>query len=396
MAKRKSTSGQGTDDPGIDVRHRQHCPGPRHDARGRWQCCSPGYQAQYFDKRAGKPFRKTFDSLSTAKQWRSDAIKALESGEVVRTTSRTVGQALDELVTGMGSGAILDRSGRRYKPATVRSYEQAARTYLKPLAKLKLSEVRRADVQRIVGKMTAAGLSGSTVRNKLDPLRVVYRRALNAEEVNRNPTERLELPANDAKQRKPASLDRSEALLAALPDSERSAWAVAIYAGLRAGELRALRWTDIDFAAGVIRVERGWDDQEGEQDTKTAAGKRTVPLAGKVRSELERHQRDTGRSGTDLVFGRTASEAFTRSTMRARAIKAWTAAGLEPLTPHEGRHSAGSYMAKAGMDLIEARDALGHADTRTTANIYQHALPGWHEQAAAKLDAFYGGEQAAA
>ncbi len=56
-----------------------------------------------------------------------------------------------------------------------------------------LGEVHRSDVQRLVDEMHAAGLAGSTVRNKLDPLRVVYRRAIQDDELVRNPAEKLRL-----------------------------------------------------------------------------------------------------------------------------------------------------------------------------------------------------------
>jgi integrase len=88
------------------------------------------------------------------------------------------------------------------------------------------------------------------------------------------------------------------------------------------------------------------------------------------------------------VFGRTRTAAFVRSTLRSRALKAWAAAELEPLTPHEARHTAASYMAAAGLTPKEAQEAMGHADIRTTLNIYAKAVPGWQQQAAAKLDAY--------
>lgn len=56
----------------------------------------------------------------------------------------------------------------------------------------------------------------------------------------------------------------AEALIAALPESEQAFWALALFAGLRRGELRALQVDDIDFEAGLVRVQRGWNDVEGE------------------------------------------------------------------------------------------------------------------------------------
>ena len=375
---------------GIDVRHRKACAAPRADGR----CCGASYQAHVYDASTGQRLRKTFATRTAAKQWRQDALVALRRGDgaVLRPAAgATVGEALVGLLEGMRDGTVLDRSGRRYRPATIRGYEQATRLYLNPaLGALQLAEVRRRDVQALVDRMHADGLTGSTIRNKLDPLRVLYRRAIEDEELAVSPAERLRLPQLTPKPRTIAAPDRAAALIGALPASERAAWACAIYAGLRVGELRALRWRHIDFEHGVLRVEAGWDDVDGEQDTKTAAGTRTVPLTGRVRAELARHRLATGRGSDDLCFGRTANTAFVRSTLRYRAVAAWAAAGLEPLTPHEGRHTAASYLAAAGLTPKEAQTAMGHADIRTTLNIYAKVVPGWEQGAAAKLDAYLG------
>jgi integrase len=100
----------------------------------------------------------------------------------------------------------------------------------------------------------------------------------------------------------------------------------------------------------VIRVERSWDPVKGPTDVKTGAGRRAVPMAFVVRRELMAHNARTGRDGPDLVFGRTATEVFYASTIRARANKALKQAGLEPLTPHEARQCAISYVIAAGLD----------------------------------------------
>ena len=80
------------------------------------------------------------------------------------------------------------------------------------------------------------------------------------------------------------------ALLAALPEGERALWACAFYAGLRRGELRALRWGDVDLPARVIHVQRGWDAVEGEQAAKSAAGNRRVPILELLARELAAHK----------------------------------------------------------------------------------------------------------
>src|SRR4051812_46314007 len=176
---------------GIEIRHRKTCTRKRADGR----CCDAGYQAHVWDARNNKRIRRTFPTRSAAKQWRQDAVVALRKGEspvpTVPTDAEigpTVAEALDNLVAGMRDGTVLDRTGRRYRPATVRSYSEASRKYLKPaFGPHGLREVQRRDVQRLVDRMHADGLKGSTIRNKLDPLRVVYRRAVQDDEIDRSP-----------------------------------------------------------------------------------------------------------------------------------------------------------------------------------------------------------------
>ena len=288
----------------------------------------------------------------------------------------------------MRDGSVLDRSGKPYKPATCRSYEQAVRRYLEPvLGGRRLQDVHRRDVQALVDVLRADGLSASTVHNKLDPLRVLYRRAVRDELVAVDPTDGLELPANRGRRERVAAPERAGALIAAAPEQDRALWACAFFAGLRRGELRALHWTHVNFDAGVIRVERGWDDVEGDQEAKTDAGRRNVPLAGPLRRELAAHKLRTGRTGDELVFGRTATLPFIPSTVRRRTLTAWATAGLEPLTPHEARHCFASYLLASGVNLKQLATYVGHTDVRTTLNVYAHLLPDDLDTARAALDA---------
>ena len=96
--------------------------------------------------------------------------------------------------------------------------------------------------------------------------------------------------------------------------------------GARRGELQALRVCDIDFETNVVAVERGWDQEEGVIEPKSLAGRRTVPLLAILRDYLEVSLEATGRSGEDLLFGRTTEEAFYASTIDHRAKRAWKVA----------------------------------------------------------------------
>ena len=88
------------------------------------------------------------------------------------------------------------------------------------------------------------------------------------------------------------------------------------------------------------------------------------------------------------MFGRTATEPFYGSTVRARANAAWSAAGLEPITPHEARHCAISYFIASGMDWKRISTYAGHSDIRQTWNRYGHLIPGADVEAGERLSAY--------
>lgn len=71
----------------------------------------------------------------------------------------------------MRDGIVRTRSGRRYKPSAIRSFESNLALHIYPaLGAHALQDVRRGDVQRVADRLVASGRSPSTVRNALMPL----------------------------------------------------------------------------------------------------------------------------------------------------------------------------------------------------------------------------------
>ncbi len=218
------------------------------------------------------------------------------------------------------------------------------------------------------------------------PLRAIFRRAVARGDIGVNPTSGLELPAVRGRRERIASPNEAAKLIEALPERDRALWAMALYGGLRRGELQALRWDDVDLARGVIRVERAWDVREGEIEPKSRAGRRTVPIAAVLRDYLLEHKQRG--DGVGLVFGRPDGKAFDGSTVDARAKAAWRNAGLEPITLHEARHTFASLMIAAGVNAKALATYMGHASVTITYDRYGHLMPGNETEAAGLLDAY--------
>ncbi len=369
---------------GIRIRHSKLCPS-RSDGACR---CRPTYQASVWSAREGKRLFKTFASLAEAKAWRADSQVALRRGTMRAGSTGTLRDAAEAWLGGVKTGAIRNRSGHAYKPSAIRGYEAALVARVLPdLGGLRLSEIRRVDLQDFADRLCADGLDPSTVRNTLMPLRAIFRRAVARGEVAVNPTSGLELPAMEGARDRIASPGEAAELLVALPERDRALWATAMYAGLRRGELLALRWEDVDFAAGVIHVERSWDVKEGAVDPKSRAGRRTVPIPAVLRDYLVEHKLRSGRH-VGLVFGTSYAQPFTPSNVRKRANAAWLRAGLEPIGLHECRHTFASLMIAAGVNAKALSAYMGHSSVTITLDRYGHLMPGNESEAAERLDAY--------
>jgi integrase len=321
------------------------------------------WEAWVYDQRTGRKIYRTWPTLAAAKGWRADATSAVRKGTLTAPTRQTLEEAAEKWLGGAKRGTVLTRGGRPYKPAVVRGYEADVRRYVLPdLGAVQLATLRRADLQALVDRLVTEGRSASKVHNVLMPVRAICRRALERDELLVNPTTNLRLPVADGRRERVASPEEAAALIEALPEGNRALWWSAALAGLRRGELRALRWDNVDIEANVIWVEHGWDEQKGEIEPKSHKGRRTVPIAEPLRLVLLEHKASTGRRGRDFVFGRTPDRPFTPTHVRNQALRSWAAAavgaffrgeraGLAPIGLHELRHTYVSWMVDAGFTL---------------------------------------------
>jgi integrase len=288
----------------------------------------------------------------------------------------------------MRSGAIRKRGGFLYKPPVIRGYEDDLQDRISPaLGVYRLSELQRRDVQRFADALLADGLSASRIRNVLMPLRVIYRRAIEDGDVAVNPCEKLRLPAVRGTRERIASPEEAALLIEALGKPDRALWACAMYAGLRSGELQALRWENVDLAGGVIHVERSYDPKEHCYVETKNRQLRRVPIASVLRDYLIAHKLRSGRS-EGLCFSGSRSETFTPSNVRRRAHTAWKNAKLETIGLHECRHTFASLMIAAGVNAKALSSYMGHSSITVTLDRYGHLMPGNEDEAAALLDTY--------
>jgi integrase len=370
---------------GIDVRHRRACPATQ-DPLARCRC-NPSYQAHVWSARERKRIRKTFRSVDEAKAWRAETLVALRRGTMRAPSATTLRQVWEVWLAGARQGAIRNRSGDPYKPSVLRGYETSMRLRVLPeLGGARLTEITRLDFQDLADRMLANGRDASTIRNTLIPVRAVYRRALARGEVTVNPVSGVELPSVRGRRDRIASPKEAAALIKAVREDDRAVWATAFYAGLRLGELLALRDGDVDLELGVIRVERSWDPHAGVIEPKSRAGRRSVPIVAALRPHVA--GRKLRRRGAAAFFFGDRGRPFNRNALVNRANRAWKKARLEPIGLHECRHTFASILIAAGVNPKALSTYLGHSSIQITLDRYGHLMPGNEDEAVALVDAY--------
>ena len=110
-----------------------------------------------------------------------------------------------------------------------------------------------------------------------------------------------------------------------------------------------------------------------------------------LRDFLDEHKLATGRRRRRPRLRPHRQDPFVPSTIRTRALAAWEAAGLQPITLHECRHTFASLMIAAGENPKAIQTFMGHATIQMTFDRYGHLMPGSRDQARARMDDYLAG-----
>jgi integrase len=391
--------------PGIRTRHSRTC--KTHDDGS---CtCVPTYEAWVFSKRDGKKIRRSFagkGALAAAKGWRIDAMKQVKDRRLRAPSALTLRQEVVEWLDGAHSGSILNKRSEPYKPAVIRNYELALRLRVLPtLGDRRLTSIDFTDLLELQEQLQGDGCSASVIRNTFVPLQAIFRRARRRGVIATNPALDLELPTAASRERAATPTQAIE-LLGTLERRETAVWATAFYAGLRRGEIRALRVGDVDLDAATITVERSWDEKEGPVAPKSRAGRRTVFMLDALKSYVE--PLVNGRAAEDLVFGSGAEGAFDARAVARKAERAWDVIDqarkdaakeegdedawtpLARFTPHEARHSFATWMDHAGISSDRADRYMGHSSGSVSGR-YRHLLTQQRDEDRRRLDSYLAG-----
>lgn len=352
-------------------RRRGQFPEPKQE-NGQWKVRYWTDEAQPSGLRCRVRKTKCLGSVDelTVTQARKEALRFLEPINDVEEVAEHSGQTMKQLIT---------KWREAVKPAlklsTQLSYEWAFKRIELAFGKSPLAVIGKADIQSF---LTAVGthLSTQSVRDLRARLTGLFSAA---EEWNwirpgTNPARgKLRLPWNEPVRTKrllsPAEFHR---LVAALSQPYSTLIVLAVMAGLRRGELAALRWLDI--LPGCITVDEAI--YRGKLDTpKTRKSAREVSIGPLTQRAIEDWRRVARFKGPDdFVFGIRKNTPIDLHNAVARHVKPTAAGlGLPAISWHDLRHTYTTWGRRAGIKAETMRDQLGHSSVLMTLDVYSHA-----------------------
>ena len=273
---------------------------------------------------------------------------------------------------------FLARHAPRLEPRALETYRERLATWVLPLyGSRPLTELTGGEIEAWLAHLGRRKLAAATIRLTCTVFGAVLNDAVRAGQMPNNPLAGI---AGRYRSRKKAErvydarqmtlfLDAAEDVLPELAPT----YAVMGGPGLRVGEARGLRPTDLNLDARTLRV-----DRQVHRDGRVAAPKfdshRVVDLTASVVKRLTRAL-DQRRGQLWLFPDDTRKGPVSYAAIRVGIVRVARAAGLEPIPPKGFRHSAASILAAKGVSMEYIRRMLGHTDIRVTQRTYASHLP---------------------
>jgi integrase len=374
--------------------------------RGHIRQRSPGHWAIVIDVKSdsGRRKRKWHSFKGTKRQAQDECtrlLRALQTGDYVEPNKVTLAEFFDRWLHFVKPNV---------SPRTYEGYEEYIRLYLKPALGAKpLRKLQAIDISQAYATAHTSGrrdgkggLSGRTILHIHRVLSRALKQAVRWKLIVSNPCAELD------KKDRPKVVKKSVATITAaetvqIVEAARAKgllipFLLGSLAGLRRGEIVALRWKSVDLDRGELTVAAAMEHTRvgGSREKEVKGGRsRTIAMPGMLVDELKRHRvaqaeqmlrlgiRTNAESfvlmkpdGSNHLNPRSLSFAIT-SLMRRQGSK---------VRLHGLRHSHASQLLAEGVHPKVVQERLGHASISITMDIYSHVMPNMQAEAAAKID----------
>lgn len=278
----------------------------------------------------------------------------------------------------------------RVKIGTLENYKSYYTSLVFPVfGSVPISEIRGTDVQHLYNVLADSGYSISAIRIVSVLVSGSLAQAERNGMIDRNPAKLALLPKSvPCSKRTALTRDQQNAfMLGAQKSYLANFFGIMLRTGLRNGELRGLRFSDVDFDENVIHIRRTLKYIDGrgyfEDSPKTLSSIRDIPLTKEITEMLVAQKCYWGFSAERpdrYLFCTKNGHPLSRDRVQGELDKIVTEINesgfsFERITPHVLRHTFATRAIEAGMSPQVLKSILGHSSLAMTMDLYGHVLP---------------------
>lgn len=330
----------------------------------------------------GKAYLVHGDTITEVQKNMTDLKYKLEHGLFVENRKITLNEWFDTWME--------EYKKNRVKVGTLNNYRKYYDSIIKGrLGNQYISGIRGDHIQKLYNELTASGYALSSIKIVSAVLNGCFQQALKNGLIERNPVKLADLPRMTEKKTRQALTKEQQALFMAYAKESYLYlfFAVMLRTGMRNGEMRGLKYSDIDKKKNVIHVQRTLKYIEGKgyfEDTpKTRTSFRDIPLTAETMQMLKEQRAYWGfkvESTERYLFCNEYGQPLSRDRVQAeidRIVKRIREDGhdFERITPHVFRHTFATRAIEAGMPPQVLKSILGHSSLSMTMDLYSHVMP---------------------
>jgi integrase len=333
-----------------------------------------------------KQMTRTFLTQDEAEDWRADILTRRRRGDVVEPSRTPLADYFADW---------LEVRSATIRPSTAGHYDRMFALVADTLGPVPLAQITPSRIERAYATL-ATTARPSTQRGVHRIVAMVLRTAVRDGLIAKSPLTGVRAPGNPKPERSAWTVDQARVFLAGITShAHADAWHVFLECWLRSGELRALRWSDLDLANGTLTVARtvtrARDLKLVTGPPKSAASRRTLlispELAARLRTRRKTQQElalETGVGWTAerLVFPGATGGLMTSSALSDSLKTICARLDLPYVGVHGLRHTGGSiaYAQRVPTKLISER--MGHESAAFTESLYLHTDAAQHRDLA--------------
>jgi integrase len=269
------------------------------------------------------------------------------------------------------------------------------------LGQIQLAHITPLVIQNYVNELKEEGLANATISKLLKMIKSSLENAKDLELISKNPAKKIKIPVDT-----PTVMNvwNQEEVIKFLSFAKTNPYFLvfhlAIFTGMRQGEILGLRWEDVDFEKGVINIRQtlSHDGKTFLAGAKTKTSIRTISLAKETLVLLKTHKLTFNKKrlllgcsfiDKDLVNCTSIGNQLNPANLRRSFIKLTEGAKVPKIRFHDLRHTHATLLIQNGTNVKVVAERLGHSNVKITLDCYYHVMPNMQKEVAIQVSSIF-------